>query len=72
MNGLKLKYLLSACLDLTGDTYLYLEGVKNDLDQPKALHLMPADKVKSVIDRRSWPYQLMGYKMRIGNARVCI
>ena len=66
MNGLKLKYLLSACLDLTGNTYLYLEGVKNDLDQPKALHLMPADKVQPVIDRRSWPYQLIGYKMRIG------
>jgi HK97 family phage portal protein len=65
MNGLKFKYLLSACLDLTGNTFVYLEGVNNELDQPKALHLMPADKVVPVIDRRSWPYQLLGYKMRL-------
>jgi HK97 family phage portal protein len=65
MNGLKLKYLLSACLDLTGNAFVYLEGVKNELDKPKALYLMPADKVRPVIDRRSWPYQLVGYTMRL-------
>jgi HK97 family phage portal protein len=26
---------------------------------------MPPDKVVQVIDRRSWPYQLVGYKMRL-------
>jgi HK97 family phage portal protein len=65
MNGLKLKYLLSACLDLAGNSFLYLEGVKNELAPPKAIHLMPADKVKVVIDRRSWPYQVLGYSMRL-------
>ena len=52
MNGLELKYLTSACLDLTGNTYWWLEGVKNETDQPKAIHLMPPDKVRPVIDRR--------------------
>lgn len=65
MTGLELKYLISACLDLTGNAYLWLEGVKSETDKPKSLHLMPADKVVQVIDRRSWPYQLVGYKMRL-------
>lgn len=65
MNGLKLKYLLSTCLDLAGNAYLYLQGVKNELDTPKAIYLMPADKVVPVVDRRSFPFQLLGYKMRI-------
>jgi HK97 family phage portal protein len=65
MISLVFKYLLSACLTLTGNCYIYMEGVNNDTDEPKALHLMPPDKVRPVIDRRSWPYQLVGYKMKL-------
>ena len=63
MIGLELKYLTSACLDLTGSAYWYLEGVKGDLDKPKALHLMPPDKVRPVIDQKNGhePHQLIGY-----------
>jgi HK97 family phage portal protein len=68
MTGLEFKYLISACLDLTGNAYIWLEGVKNDTDKPKALHLMPPDKVQTIIDRRSWPNQLIGYKMRLENS----
>lgn len=68
MTGFEFKYLISACLDLTGNAFIYLEGVKNDTDKPKALHLMPPDKVAVVIDRRSWPYQLLGYKMKLENS----
>ena len=68
MTGLEFKYLISACLDLTGNAYIWLEGVKSDTDKPKALHLMPPDKVQTIIDRRSWPNQLIGYKMRLENS----
>ena len=68
MNGLELKYLTSAHLDLTGNCYWWLEGVTNDTDQPKALHLMEPDRVRPVIDRRSWPYQLIGYKLQLENS----
>src|SRR5581483_3213455 len=70
MTGLEFKYLTSACLDLTGNAFIYLQGVKNDLDKPKALHLMPPDRVKLVIDKRNWPYQLMGYKMKLENVEL--
>jgi phage portal protein BeeE len=68
MNGLELKYLTSACLDLTGNAYWWLEGVSNDTDKPKAIHLVPADRIRPVIDRRGWPYQLIGYKMKLENS----
>src|SRR5579871_3583971 len=50
MIGLQFKYLLSACLTLTGNCYIYLQGVKGDLDKPKAIYLMPSDRVRPVID----------------------
>ena len=65
MTGLEMKYLTSACLDLTGNAYWYLQGVTGELGKPKALHLMPPDKVHAVIDRRTWPYQVIGYKMKL-------
>jgi HK97 family phage portal protein len=65
MDGLELKYLTSALQDLTGNAYWYLEGVKGPLDKPKAIHLMPAGAVRPVIDRRSWPHQLVGYHMKL-------
>jgi HK97 family phage portal protein len=69
MTSLEFKYLLSACLDLTGSAYVYLEGVKNDLDKPKAVHLVPPDKISVIVDRRSWPFQLIGYKMKLDNGK---
>ena len=70
MNGLELKYLTSACLDLASNTYWWLEGVKNDTDKPKAIYLMPSDKVRPVIDRRSWPEQLIGYRMKMETKEI--
>lgn len=67
MISLSFKYLMSACLTLTGNCYIFLEGVTSDLDKPKAIHLMPPDRVRPVIDRRSWPYQIKGYKMKLEN-----
>ena len=65
MISLAFKYLLSACLTLTGNAYVYMEGVNSDLDKPKAIHLMPPDRVRPIIDRRSWPYQLVGFTMKL-------
>jgi HK97 family phage portal protein len=64
--GLELKYLLAAHLYLAGNAYWYLDGVNSDLDKPKAIYPMDPSKVKAVIDRRTWPYQLMGYKFKDG------
>jgi phage portal protein BeeE len=70
LTGLELKYLLSAHMYLAGNAYWYLEGVTDELSVPKAIHLMDPSKVRPVIDRRSWPYQLVGYRMKLENREV--
>jgi HK97 family phage portal protein len=70
MTGPELKYLLSAHLDLTGNAYWYLEGVKGDLDKPTAIYPMDPSKVRPVLDTRTWPYQLVGYKMKLENKEM--
>jgi HK97 family phage portal protein len=70
MTGPELKYLLSSHLDLTGNAYWYLEGVKNDLDKPKAIYPMDPSKVRPVLDMTTWPYQLKGYKMKLENKEI--
>jgi HK97 family phage portal protein len=70
MTGPELKYLLSAHLDLTGNAYWFLEGVKSDLDKPTAIYPMDPSKVRPVLDTRMWPYQLLGYKMKLENKEI--
>jgi HK97 family phage portal protein len=70
MTGPELKYLLSAHLDLTGNAYWYLEGVGSDLDKPKAIYPMDPARVRPVLDTRTWPYQLLGYKMKLENKEI--
>ena len=70
MTGPELKYLLSAHLYLTGNAYWYLEGVKNDLDKPTAIYPMDPSKVRPVLDKTTWPYKLIGYKMKLENIEM--
>ncbi|HVB33723.1 MAG TPA: phage portal protein [Patescibacteria group bacterium] len=68
MTGPELKFLTSAHLDLAGNAYWYLEGVKNDLDKPKGIYPLNPSDVSVLIDRTTFPYQLLGYKIKIGNS----
>jgi HK97 family phage portal protein len=70
MTGLELKYNLSAHLDLAGNAYWFFDGVKDELTKPTAIHPMDPSKVRPLIDRRSWPYQLIGYKMKLENVEM--
>lgn len=70
LTGLELKYLLAAHMYLTGNGYWFLAGVKSDLDPPTAIYPMDPSRVRPVIDRRSWPYQLIGYRMKLENSEM--
>jgi HK97 family phage portal protein len=66
MTGPELKYLLSSHLNLTGNSYWYLEGVKNELSKPTAIYPMDPSKVRPIIDKTTYPYKLIGYRMKDG------
>ncbi len=67
LTGPELKWLTSAHMDLTGNAYWYLEGVKNELDTPDAIHPIDPSTVRVLVDKSSFPFRLVGYKVRVGN-----
>lgn len=46
MTGIELKYVTMAHLELTGNCYWLLDGVKNDTDQPRAIYLLNPGRVR--------------------------
>jgi HK97 family phage portal protein len=70
MTGPELKYLLSHHLDLAGNGYWYLEGVKNELDKPKAIYCMDPSRVRIILDKTTWPYKVVGYRMKLENREM--
>ena len=60
MTGPELKYLTVAHLNLVGNAYWLLSGVKNDTDKPKAIYLLDPSKVKVLLDTTTFPYQIKG------------
>jgi HK97 family phage portal protein len=62
MTGPELKYLLSAHLDLTGNAYWYLDGVKNETDEPTAIYPLDPSMMKVVVDTSNFPFHIVGYE----------
>jgi len=58
MTSLEFKYLISACLTLTGNTYIFLQGVKGDHRQAAGAITSAARPREALYRRRSWPFQL--------------
>jgi len=67
MTGPELKYITSAHMDLTGNAYWLLSGVKSDTDKPKAIYPLDPSKVRPIIDTTTFPYQITGYRMKLEN-----
>jgi HK97 family phage portal protein len=65
MTGPELKYALSAHLDLTGNAYWFLDGVKSETDKPTAIYPLDPSRVKVVIDTTSFPFTISGYQLKL-------
>jgi len=70
MTGPELKYMLSAHLDLTGNAYWYLDGVRDELDKPTAIYPLDPSKVRVVLDTATFPYQIEGYALKLENQTI--
>ena len=60
--GYELKYMSGAHLESTGNCYWYLQGVKNETDKPKAIFILNPAKVRTVLDKTTFPNVLKGYE----------
>lgn len=63
--GPEFKHTLAAHLELTGNAYIYLEGVSTFDSKPKAMHLLNPGKVTINLDKRTYPYKLVNYEFTI-------
>ena len=63
--GPEFRHTLACHLELTGNAYVLLEGVKNTEDKPKAMHLLDPGRVELDIDKSNYPYRIRGYKFTI-------
>lgn len=62
--GTEFKKIMGSHAELTGSSYIYLLGVKNADDKPKAMYLLNPGRTKVIIDKRTFPYQILGYQMK--------
>ena len=65
MTGIELKYVTMAHLELTGNCYWFLDGVKSDTDQPRAIYPLNPGRVRVQLDKSSFPYHISHYEFTL-------
>ncbi len=59
--GPEFKHMIASHLELTGNCFIYLEGVKKYTDKPTAMYLLDPGKVKVVLDTTRYPFKIAYY-----------
>jgi hypothetical protein len=65
MTGPELKYVTMAHLEMTGNFFWLLDGVKSDTDKPRAIYPLNPGRVKVKLDKSSFPYKIAHYEFTI-------
>ena len=65
MTGTELKYTTACHLELTGNCYWLLDGVKTDMDKPKAIHPLNPGRVRVKLNKTKFPYTIDHYEFTI-------
>lgn len=60
--GPEFKHTLAAHLELTGNAYIFLDGVSDELSKPTAMYLLDPGRVKVKINKTIFPFTLVGYE----------
>ncbi|HJS84293.1 MAG TPA: hypothetical protein VJ779_02405, partial [Acetobacteraceae bacterium] len=57
--------MLKAHLELMGNFFAYLDGVNNETDIPRALHLLNPGSVRVKLNKDAFPYKLDHYEFTL-------
>ena len=63
--GMELLYTIAAHLEACGNAYVYLEGVKNDTDEPTSIHILNPGRIKIMLTKE-FPTRISKYVYRHG------
>ncbi|HEX3861285.1 MAG TPA: phage portal protein [Stellaceae bacterium] len=62
MTGIELKYISLAHLELTGNAYWFLDGVKSETGEPTAIHPLNPGRMRVKLDKSAFPYKISHYE----------
>lgn len=65
MTGIELKYVTVSHLELTGNCYWLLDGVKSEEDQPRAIYPLNPGRVRVKLNKTTFPYKISHYEFTI-------
>ena len=65
MTGIELKYTTMAHLELAGNAYWLLDGVKSDTDQPRAIYPLNPGSMHVRLNKSSFPYRISHYEYHV-------
>ena len=65
--GPEFKWTMAAHLELTGNAYVLLIGVKSDTDKPKGMFLLTPSNVRPLFDKTTFPWTIKMYEFTIEN-----
>lgn len=63
--GVELKYITFCHLELTGNFFWLLDGVKNENDEPTAIFPLNPGRVRVKVDKSTFPYRISHYEFTI-------
>ena len=65
MTGIEFKYTVMAHLELTGNFYGFLDGVRDETSRPRAIYPLNPGRVRVKLNKSSFPYKLSHYEFTI-------
>jgi HK97 family phage portal protein len=65
MTGIELKYVTMSHLELTGNCYWLLDGVRDEKTPPRAIYPLNPGRVRVKVDKSSFPYKLSHYEFTL-------
>lgn len=68
--GPEFKATLVSHLELTGNAYILLEGVTNEVSKPTAMHLLDPSKVQIILDKTTYPYKISRYEFTFDGRKI--
>lgn len=68
--GVELRFLTGAHLEAIGNAYWYLDGMATDKSKPTAIYPLNASRVKVLVNRNTFPSQVIGYEYQLQTKKV--
>lgn len=64
MTGMDMRFTLASHLEMIGNAYLFLDGVKDIKGKPTGMYLLDASRVRVIVNKDNFPHRVSHYEYR--------